>query len=309
MKTLKRVRPISKTSSFRSLALAGLFVPWALAAPAALAESSILGTITSAVQSALPGTEEYGMSKKDLVNNIESVEASIAACMRQNGFEYVAVDYKTVRQGMTSDKSLPGMSEKEFVKQYGFGIATLYTGEGPQLSKLRTPAQIGLGERNIAIFNQLSKTDQVAYNHALFGEHSDATFAVALETEDFSRTGGCTRKAVEKTFKPEQLKSSYRNPKDAKIEQDPRMVAALGKWAERMRAAGFEYSHPRDVELDIKKRLDEITGGAPVASLSADAQAALKKLQQYERAAGALTVELEEEVLDPVDSQIEREFW
>lgn len=308
MNTLKRVLPISRTNSLKTAALAGLIAPLLCVAPQALADS-FLSSIGSTVASALPGTEEYGMSKKDLVNNIESVEAGISACMRENGFEYVAVDYRTVRQGMTSDKSLPGMSEREFVKEYGFGIATLYTGHGPQLSKLRTPAQIGLGERNVEIFNRLSKSDQVAYNHALFGEHSDATFAVALETEDFSRTGGCTRKSVEKVFKPEQLKASYRNPKDAKIEQDPRMVAALGKWSERMRAAGFDYSHPRDVELDIKKRLDEITGGAPVESLSSDAQASLKKLQQYERAAGALTVELETDILDPVDSQIEREFW
>lgn len=269
----------------------------------------IVSDLKIIIQDALPGTEEFGLSKKQLVRNIEAVELLIAQCMSENGFEYIAADYRTIRRGMTSDKSLPGMGEGTFVKRYGFGISTLYTGRGPQLSELRTPAQIGLGEKNIEIFRNLSKADQVAYNRTLFGEHSDATFAVALETEDFSRTGGCTRQAIAQVFKPEQLKATYRNPKDAMIEKDPRMIAALAKWSERMRAAGFNYSHPIEVDLDIKRRLDAITGGAPIETLSAEARAALRDLQAYEIAACSLAYELENKILDPVDGRIEREMF
>ena len=49
---------------------------------------------------------------------------------------------------------------------------------------------------------------------------------MALETEDFSRTGGCTRQAIEANFTPEQMNTSYLSPKDARIAEDPRMVAA-----------------------------------------------------------------------------------
>ena len=49
----------------------------------------------------LSQTEEFGLSKEGLVTNIEAVETAIAACMSDAGFEYIGVDYNTVRQGMT----------------------------------------------------------------------------------------------------------------------------------------------------------------------------------------------------------------
>ncbi|HLC42878.1 MAG TPA: hypothetical protein VJO34_14795, partial [Methylomirabilota bacterium] len=141
------------------------------------------------------GTEEFGLTPAQLVQSVEKVEALISKCMREQGFEYVAADYNMVRKGMAADKNLPGISEEEFIGKYGFGVSTLYTGQPPQLAEGYSPAKVGLGERNVQIYKNLSPADRVAYNRALFGENTDVTFAVGLETEDFSRTGGCTRKA------------------------------------------------------------------------------------------------------------------
>ncbi len=267
------------------------------------------GTRRSSVPGPIPGKEEFGMTREELFTAIENVEAEISSCMRAAGFEYVAVDYSTVRRGMTADKSLPGMSEGQFIEQYGFGISTLYTGQAPQLSEQRTPAQIGLGEQNLQIYRNLSAADQVAYSHTLFGEHPDATFAVALETEDFSRTGGCTRSAIEKFFTPEQMSATYLNPFDALVDQDPRMVTANAEFANCLRAAGFDYKHEKEVEPDMRKRLDAITGGAPLEALSSDARAALAELQSYERALAAATLRCERIHLDPVADRVEREYY
>jgi hypothetical protein len=267
------------------------------------------GSRPSASPGAIPGKEEYGMTMKELFSAIESVEAEISACMSEAGFEYVAVDYSTVRRGMTSDKSLPGMTEGQFIDQYGYGISTLYTGLAPQLSELRTPAQIGLGEQNVQIFMNLSPADQVAYSHTLFGEHPDATFAVALETEDFSRTGGCTRSAIEKFFTPEQMNASFLNPFDALVDKDPRMVAANAEYASCLRAAGFEYNHEKEIEPDLRKKLDTITGGQPLEALSSDALSALTDLQNYERALASEATSCERKHLDPVADQVERELY
>jgi len=144
---------------------------------------------SAAAQSDRPGTEEFGLSMKELVQSVEKVEALIAECMREQGFEYVAADFRTVRRGMSADKSMPGMDEEEFIEQYGFGVATMYTGQAPQLTQGYSPARVGLGEQNVAIFKSLTPADQVAYNRALWGENSDATLAVALEIENFSRCG------------------------------------------------------------------------------------------------------------------------
>jgi hypothetical protein len=260
-------------------------------------------------QPTLPGTEEYGLSKQELVTSIESVEALIAQCMSDAGFEYVAADYNTVRRAMVSDKSLPGLSEFDYITQYGFGISTLYTGLPPQLAIDGTPAKIGLGESNVQIFLNLSAADQAAYNRTLFGENTDATFAVAIETEDFTRTGGCTRSAIEQVFTPEQLTATYLNPKDALIQQDPRMAAALVEFGECLRSAGFDYAYEREIEPDLKKRLYAITDGLPVEALSDDARASLTELQTEERALSVVVVQCESRILDGVESQIERELF
>ena len=258
-----------------------------------------------------PGTEEFGLTRRELVQYIERVEALIAKGMREQGFEYVAADSITVRRGMGADKHLPGLSEEEFFAKHGFGVSTLYTGKPPQLADGYCPAKVGLGQKNIEIFKNLSPADQVAYNRALFGENTDASFAVALETEDFSRCGGCTGDAVKQVFKPEQLKATFYNPLDTLINKDPRMKAAIREYAAKMRDAGFDYNHPDEVENDIRDRLYGVTGGrtVPVEELAPDQRDALGKLQNYERRVAVVHFKLAEEIFDPVEERIERELF
>ena len=274
----------------------------------------LLAPAMAAAQSKAPpglGTEEFGMSPRELVQAIEKTEDLIARCMRQEGFEYVAADYNTVRAGMTADKRLPGLSEEEFINRYGFGVSTFYTGLPPQLSTGYSPARVGLGERNVQIFRALSPADQVAYNRALLGEDVSATLAVALETENLSRTGGCTRKAVSAVFKPDQLKASHYNPQDALINNDPRMKAALGFWRREMQKVGFDYNHPDEIEPDLRNRLTVLTEGGKllVAKMSPDQKAALRKLQDFERAIAIKSFKFQEEVLTPVEERIQQELF
>jgi hypothetical protein len=269
---------------------------------------------TAAAQTKAPpglGTEEFGLSPRELVQAIEKSEELIARCMREQGFQYIAVDYNTVREGMSADKRIPGLSEEEFHSRHGFGISTLYTGLPPQLSNDYSPARVGLGERNVRIFRSLSPAAQVAYNRALLGEDVSATLAVALEIEDLSRTGGCTRKAVEQVFKPEQLKASHYNPQDALINKDPRMKAALGFWRREMKKAGFDYGHPDEIEPDVRNRLNALTEGGKLlaAKMSSDQKAALRKLQDFERAVAVKSFKLKEEVLEPVEERIQKELF
>jgi hypothetical protein len=231
--------------------------------------------------------------------------------MQEQGFQYIAADYNTVHAGMKADKSMPGLGEEDFINKYGFGVATMYTGQPPQLTSGYSPTRVGLGERNVAIFRSLSPADQAAYNRALFGENPDASFAVALETENLSQTGGCTRKAIEQVFKPEQIRPSYYNPQNAFINNDPRMKAALRKYAAEMKRSGFDYSHPDDVEPDIRARLAALTsnGTAPVDSMTAEQRAGLQKLQDYERRVAARSFQLTEKYLTPVEEQIQQELF
>ena len=271
----------------------------------------LFAVAANAKESAVPGTEEFGLTPKQLVQSIEKVEMLISQCMRARGFQYIAVDYRTVRKGMSADKSMPGLSEAEFIDRYGFGVATMYTGCPPQLTKGYSPAKVGLGERNIQLFENLSPADQLAYNRSLLGEFHDATFAVGLETENFSRTGGCTRKAIEQVFTPEQLKASYYNPKDALINKDPRMKAALRQYAARMREAGYDYNHPDEVETDIRDRLAALTenGTIGVEAMPPEKRIALEELRAYEWNVAKLNFDLQVELFDPVEAKIEKEMY
>ena len=141
---------LGKDSVMKRAICAGLFA--VLFAPAIAAAQAPKGL----------GTEEFGMSQRELVQAIEKTEELIARCMAEQGFQYVAADVNTVRAGMAADKSLPGLSEEEFVNRYGFGVTTFYTGLPPQLSAGYNPARVGLGERNVEIFRKLSPADQVA---------------------------------------------------------------------------------------------------------------------------------------------------
>jgi hypothetical protein len=78
-----------------------------------------------------------------------------------------------------------------------------------------------------------------------------------------------------------------------------------------MREAGFDYDHPDDVEIDIRNRLNSLTNGGtiPIEGLSADQKAGLNELQAYERRVAKKAFELQEEIFDPVESQIEKEMY
>ena len=277
-----------------------LFSAWLAAAPCVAAPPTVT-----------PGSEEFGLTPRQLVQAVEKVEGEIARCMRGQGFEYVAADYETVRKGMSSDKNLPGLSRAEFIAKYGMGISTLYTGKPPQLETGYSPGKVGLGERNVAIYKGLSPSDQVAYNRALFGQNPEATFAVALERENFSTTGGCTRKGVEQAFSPDQLVASYYNPKDALINKDPRMKAVLRQYAQEMRKLGFDYAHPDDVDPDLRKRLDALTQmqSIPPEKMSPEQLKALQALQDYERRVSKKHYDLLENIFDPVEDQIAKEMF
>jgi hypothetical protein len=257
------------------------------------------------------GSEEFGLTQRELVQAVERVEALISRCMREEGFQYFAADYNTVRAGMTADKRMPGVSEREFISRYGFGLATLYTGQPPQLTVGYSPARVGLGERNVQYFRGLSTAEQAAYNRALLGDTTNVTFATALEMENFAATGGCTRRAAEQVFKPEQLSATYYNPQDALINNDPRMRAALAEFAREMKKAGFDYSHPDQVEPDVRARLAALTNGGTilVSAMTAEQKAALKRLQEYEMAAAVKSWRLSEEVLKPVEERIQIELF
>jgi hypothetical protein len=268
---------------------------------AALTVGAIFVGATAASAAPKIGSEEFGLTFKQLVRKAEAVEQGIAKCMDAAGFQYVANDFDSVRKAMNADKSAPGLSESEFRHQYGFGISTQFD---------KPIVKLGLGEENASIREALSPADQVAYDRTLLGRDTEAVFANALEAEDFSRTGGCTRKAVQAEFTKKQLSESYINPGDQKVQQDPRMKAALKKYSTCMSDGGVEqYDTPDEIEPDLQSQLDAITGGQDPESLDTTAAAKLEDLQAAELRVADLSFKCETKFIEEVQEKVEKEIY
>ncbi len=221
--------------------------------------------------------------------------------MADAGFEYFPVDFSTIDRAMSSDKSAPGMSNRKFIAEYGFGITTQYG---------KPIVALSLGKKNQRVVDNLGEADQVAYFRTLLGEFDDATYAYGIETENFSRTGGCTRQAVEALFAPAEMSPSYFNPGDAIIATDPRAIQAIADWRVCMIEGGIDgYEHPDDVETDFQRRLDALTQGADPQELTGSKLDALNQLQAEERAVAAVFTDCENNVLDPVMHRVESDYY
>jgi len=247
---------------------------------------------------------EFGLPEAEIAKRVDAAESLIATCMRDAGFEYIPADYATVRKAMDSNSRRSGLSADQFRTQFGYGITTQFAGANNQ-------AMMGEGEQNVRIRNSLSTADRAAYLHALYGDNPSATFVVSLDSENFSQTGGCTRRAVEQVFTPAELGPNfvnYQNAQGARVDQDPRVVAAEKDWAACMRQAGYSYNNSDEIKTDLVNHLDAIAHGAAPDTLPADANAALKQLQGEELAIAGADHQCNVKFVDPIRKQVETQL-
>lgn len=275
---------------------------WAVAVIAGLAlgSSACGGADATRAKSAGPAgaPEEFGLTLAALSNRVNDTEQVIASCMAAAGFRYVALDFPTIKKAMDSDQTAKGLSDEAYLKQYGLGITTQFD---------KPTVVFGAGPQNMAALNALAPSDQVAYRRALWGEAPDWTHTHALEAEDFSQAGGCTRRAAEKTYAAEELTGTYVNPNDKLVDQDPRMIAALKKWSDCVRAKGYQYDHPDQIDADLRDRLAAITLGQDPKTLTGPALATLRQLQGEELAIAAVHHRCEADFVEGVRAKVESE--
>jgi hypothetical protein len=244
--------------------------------------------------------EEFGLSLTDLTARITNTERSIAACMTQAGFTYTALDFNTIKKAMDKSASAPGLSDESYIKQFGLGITT--QPDNPIV-------QFGAGPSNEQQVSGLAPSDQVAYRRALWGEATTWNHARAVEEEDFSQTGGCTRRAAEQIYAPGEMAASYVNPADTRVEQDPRMIAALKKWSDCMRAKGHQFDHPDQIDRELRERLAALTQGRDPRTLTGTARDAWRELQGEELAIASVHKTCEDTFIVDVQAKVEAELF
>ena len=248
----------------------------------------------------LPGIKEFGLTEEQFNEHVEKTQALIAKCMTEAGFEYIPVDVRTVEAAQARVRTDPGYTRRTYKEKWGLAVTTRF--DNPV-------RDVGLGP-NLKIWKGLPRAGQEAYSRTLWGDDPKADFVFTLDEEDFSSTGGCTRKAVAQVFTPEQMKGTYVNPKDVLVESDPRVVAAKRNWSRCMRGHGYEYHEDQDEIIEeYEERLDQLLDGADPRTLTGRRAAALRKLQQEEIEVAVADLDCQIKHSDQVVRQVELEVY
>ncbi|MGH2945107.1 MAG: hypothetical protein ACRDPC_02355 [Solirubrobacteraceae bacterium] len=249
----------------------------------------------------LPGTFPLGLTGEEYVARIEESQALIAKCMAEAGFEYVAASVQGVALAEHADRVQPGYTREEYKKYWGYGVSTRFD----NLAK-----EIELGAQNFRYIETLSEADKVAYERTLYGDDPNSTFAFALGDEDFSSTGGCTRKAVEQVFTPKEIRGDFVNPKDVLIEKDRRVAKANADWVACMEGYGYVgYLDQDEIIEDFEQRFEALTDDEEAPTLTGPELAKLKQMQSEEIAASLADLECESKHVRPVVRKVEEEVY
>jgi hypothetical protein len=248
--------------------------------------------------------EQVGLDEDGIRVRQATVENLVRDCMKEQGFDYVPVDPAAQEAALTGTA---GMSKDDFEKQYGYGITTLY-------EQRRQQAVAG---PNKAIRGSLSGADGKAYDKALSGDDPTATFAEAVDTGDYSKLGGCVKKATDQVFGGAdvlQSLSSKLDELDQKIRADARMVKAVREWSDCMRDAGYpNLAEQEDVDTVLKKKLEGIVGSpGEITAASAEPadydKAALASLQHEEVAMVTADKKCEAAHVESVEDKVTAEY-
>jgi hypothetical protein len=249
----------------------------------------------------LPGIKEFGLTEEQFAEKVEKTQSLMATCMRDAGFEYVPVNVKQIELAQKYVRTDPAVTRHDYHAKWGYGETTRFD---------EPSRRVGLGPQNLRIYEGLRPTEREAYDRTLYGEDRHADFVFTLDEEDFSPTGGCTRKAVAGVFPPGYLDGTFVNPKDVLIDGDARVVAAQRQWSRCMKAAGYNYREDQDEIIDeYGERLDKLAGDTDPAELTGQRAADLRALQAAEVTVSLADLDCEIKHTDAVYRTVEIEVY
>jgi hypothetical protein len=303
-----------RAPTWTARALAALLAAAALAVAAcgdsgdgggASAATPATSSSTSASQSGASVEDQLGFDEAGILARQSRVEAAIAQCMKNEGFDYVPIDPFAARAALVGSTRL---SDQDFLKQFGYGISTLW-GRGNLQA-----------DPNQRLRATLGPADRRAYDRALWGDNKGATFTEAVDSGRFDRLGGCTLQATQQVFGGAQVLTQLQgklDDLDDRINEDRRMTKAIAKWSDCMAAAGYRYEEPDEIDSELFARMEKIVGplsgqfatGPPAGEKPRPYDhAALAKLQRDEVAIARRDDSCEQSKIAPVESVVRPEY-
>jgi len=181
----------------------------------------------------------------------QGIEARIAGCMDNAGFEYVPLDYAGAYEAVGAYRDRDRLSAFEYAATYGYGISSGFNGTFPQ---------VVVPNPNVSYLESLDDEVRAEYEVALWGSQVDR------QTED-AVPGGCTGRALDELFVGNAHTAiPLLAELTDRIRGDGRMVAGERAWSACMAAQGFEYLTPDEprktaMEALIHAAVEELDPG------------------------------------------------
>lgn len=205
------------------------------------------------------------------------VQQAIVACMKQEGFDYVAQDPAAFMGSSGFDEDI-AFDSKEWAEKYGFGMSTTFGSEG-----FGSPGVTPPTDPNQAYVESLSEAERAAYDKALYGEMPtfDPTSADTTAMASFEPSG-CDGEARRSTDVTQAFYSEFGDEMQEiyeGIQNDPAIVAAIEQWTSCMAKAGYEYDTPDQMYEEASKKMEpfygagSFGGSGSVATIVTDEQA------------------------------------
>ena len=213
----------------------------------------------------IPGAFEFDQTgdEEEYYRQQERVaQDKIAACMAEQGFEYVPF----VRNEDQFGFSMPDTQE-EFVAQYGFGIATMILENQPP-DEEAIEAEMAKDPNN-AIMDAMAAAERDAYYAALYGEQPEDGFEEPTEDSPGVTVGafepsGCQNAAYEEAFNQGAEVAFYEQfgpmiqAIDDRVKSDPRIVELEVKWSSCMAERGYDFADRNEAQVFLLRRLEEV---------------------------------------------------
>ncbi|GIG28387.1 hypothetical protein [Cellulomonas marina] len=237
-------------------------------------------------------------------------EEVIAACMKEQGFDYTPVEPQNTTAFSEPDPDMPMWGTVEFAEQYGYGITTqeeLGYGSPDESEMPEDPNQ--------AAVEAMSESEQTAYYAALYGEPVEPDPAADPDepVEWDWTTAGCSGLAQHEVYDQggmsespvmQELSTMYED-----ATSDPRYTAAQQEWVTCMADAGHPYTTSDEPQQDISDRyfeeaMDPETGEVDEAAAAelrdeeiavATADAGCREEADVDGTTAAILKEMEEE--------------
>ena len=276
----------------------GPLLPIALALALALAAcASDEGTTEAAAEDpASPIAEFLGVDFSDseasqarYVEEERARQEVIAACMREQGFDYTPIDPEQYTFFGEVDDEVEWGSD-EWVATYGFGISTMRFSQdevGPDLVGYDDSAFVeeDFVDPNEDYIQSLTTEEQDAYYAALYGDPDDfpafdetlSDEELEAQFEDFEyEPQGCEGEAWTESGDPYQgFYTEFGDELDEmyqRIESDPRIVEAEAEVADCVADKGFTYDGMENLYMQFEEELSTIDEavGYPGEDLSDD---------------------------------------